>query len=154
MAMSNDDSMLFKIEKLTQDNYHSWKYTMKLYLIGKGLWSIVSGDETLADDANDATRKVFTRRADLALAAVGLNVTKGLQIYTRSEKTAKEAWDKLAARFEKKSLSAIINYRQKLYAVRAERNTDMHSHVNYIKTVAEYLQRDCHEGNTTIYEND
>ena len=39
--MSNDDSMLFKIEKLTQDNYHSCKHTMKLYLIGKGLWSIV-----------------------------------------------------------------------------------------------------------------
>ena len=105
MAMSNDDSMLFKMEWLTQDNYHSWKYTMKLYLIGKGLWSIVSGDETLAEDANDATKKAFKRRADLALAAVGLNVSKGLQIYTRSRKTAKEAWDKLAARFEPSSIT-------------------------------------------------
>ena len=113
---------------------------MKLYLIGKGLWDIVSGDETLAADANEDTKKSFNKRANLALAAVGLNVRKGVQIYTRSEKTAKDAWDKLAARFEKKSLSAIINYRRRLYGMRAERNTDMHSHVNRIKTVAEHLE--------------
>ena len=101
MAVSNEDSMLFKVEKLTADNYHSWKYTMKLFLIGKGLWDIVSGEETLAADANEDTKKNFTKRANLALAAVGLNVTKGLQIYTRSEKSAKDAWEKLAARFEK-----------------------------------------------------
>ena len=140
MASSSEDSILFKVEKLTSDYYHSWKYSMKLYLIGKGLWDIVSGVETLADDADDATKKNFNKRANLALAAVGLNVTKGVQIYTRSEKTAKDAWDKLAARFEKKSLSAIINYRRRLYGIKAERNTDMHAHVNRIKTVAEHLE--------------
>ena len=120
MAVSNEDSMLFKVEKLTTDNYHTWKYSMKLYLIGKGLWDIVSGDETLAEDADENTKKNFNKRANLALAAIGLNVTKGVQIYTRSEKTAKDAWDNLAARFEKSSLSAIINYRRRLYGIRAE----------------------------------
>ena len=96
--------------------------------------------DVLAYDIDDNTKKNFNKRANLALAAIGLNVTKGVQIYTRSEKTAKDAWDKLAARFEKKSLSAIINYRRRLYGIRAERNTDMHSHVNRIKTVAEHLE--------------
>jgi len=67
-------------------------------------------------------------------------VTKGLQIYVRNEETAKGAWDKLATRFEKKSLSKIISYRRKLYEVRAVKNTDMHAHTNYIKTVAEHLE--------------
>ena len=35
MASSSEDSILFKVGKLTSDNYHSCKYSMKLYLIGK-----------------------------------------------------------------------------------------------------------------------
>lgn len=103
MAMSSEENMMFKMEKLTSDNYHNWKYTMKMYLRGKGLWTIVTGDEVLAEDADDATKKTFAKRADLALASIGLNVTKGLQIYVRNEETAKGAWDKFATRFEKKS---------------------------------------------------
>ena len=102
MAASSEDAMLFRMEKLTIDNYHSWKYTMKLYLIGKGLWTIVSGEETLAECANDETKNAHTKRANLALAAIGLNVSKGVQIYVRSEKTQKGAWDKLATRFGRK----------------------------------------------------
>ena len=140
MAMSNEENMMFKMEKLTSDNYHNWKYTMKLFLKGKGLWAIVTGDEVLQDGADDAAKKAYTKRADLALASIGLNVTKGLQVYVRNEETAKGAWDKLATRFEKKSLSKIISYRRKLYEVRAGKNTDMHTHTNYIKTVAEHLE--------------
>ena len=112
MAVSNEDSMLFKVEKLTTDNYHSWKYSMKLFLMGKGLWDIVSGDETLPEEADENAKKNFNKRANLALLAAKLNVTKGVQIYAQSEKTAKNAWDKSAARLEKKSLSATINFRR------------------------------------------
>ena len=62
---------------------------MKMCLKGKGVWTIVTGDEVLAEDADDATKKTFAKRADLALASIGLNVTKGLQIYVRNEETAK-----------------------------------------------------------------
>ena len=84
--------MPFKMEKLTSDNYHNWKYTMKLFLKGKGLWAIVTGDEVLEDGADDAAKKAYTKRADLALASIGLNVTKGLEIYVRNEETAKGPW--------------------------------------------------------------
>ena len=85
MAVSSEDSMLFNVEKLTTDNYHAWKYSMKLHLIRKGLWDIVSGDETLEARADENTKKNFNKRANLAITAVGLNVTKGLQIYTIRE---------------------------------------------------------------------
>ena len=39
----------FKIEKLTAEYYHSWKFNMKMYLIGNDLWEIVSGIETEND---------------------------------------------------------------------------------------------------------
>ena len=48
--MATDD-VGFKVEKLTGDNYHHWKFQMKMCLIGKDLWEIVTGADTLPVDA-------------------------------------------------------------------------------------------------------
>ena len=39
----------YKPDKLNGDNFHSWKFNMKMFLIGKDLWDIVSGDEILGE---------------------------------------------------------------------------------------------------------
>ena len=51
----------FKIEKLTADNYHSWKFNMRMYLIGKDLWEIVTGAEVMDNDLSDAEKQIFKR---------------------------------------------------------------------------------------------
>ena len=40
----------FKVEILTSERYHSWKFKMKMYLISKGLWEIVTGAETVSNE--------------------------------------------------------------------------------------------------------
>ena len=50
-TMATDD-VGFKVEKLTGDNYHHWKFQMKMCLIGKDVWEIVTGAETLPADAS------------------------------------------------------------------------------------------------------
>ena len=72
----------FKVEKLTAENYHGWKFNMNMYLIGKDLWEIVTGTETVSDDATDAQKKT--------LAAISLFIAINLQIYVRSAETAKQ----------------------------------------------------------------
>ena len=51
MAVAEDVS--FKIEKLTGENYHNWNFQMKMYLIGKDLWEIVTGTEVMNEDASE-----------------------------------------------------------------------------------------------------
>eukprot|EP00795_Rhopilema_esculentum_P012376 gene12376-3032_t len=102
----------FKVEKLTGDNYHSWKFQMKMCLIGKDLWGIVTGDETLAPTASNQEQQKFRRRENLALASICLSVSSDIQIYVRSAKTASEAWESLEKHFEKKSLAHKIFYRR------------------------------------------
>ena len=85
--MAVDRDLDFKFEKLTADNYHTWKFNMKMFLIGKDLWDIVNGSEIL-----DEKRK-FKKRDNMALASVCLSVSSNLQIYVRSAETGKEAWD-------------------------------------------------------------
>lgn len=130
----------FKMEKLNPNNYHSWKFTMRMYLIGKDLWDIVQGTETPVESASADIQRQLKKKENIALAAICLNVSPNLHIYIRSVKTAKEAWDCLAKHFEGKSLAKKILYRRKLYSARMEQGTTMISHVNYIKTLAEHLE--------------
>ena len=138
MAVAGDVD--FKIEKLTGENYHNWKFQMKMCLIGKDLWEIVTGTEVLAEGASAQEQRSFRKRENQALACVCLSVATSLQIYVRSAKSSKEAWDNLASHFEEKSLSKKIFYRRKLYSARMEKGTNMVTHINYVKTLSEHLE--------------
>ena len=105
-----------KFEKLTADNYHSWKFNMKMYLIGKDLWEIVTGTEVLSDEASEAEKRKFKKDENKALAMICLGISTSLQIYVRSCETAKSAWESLEKHFQQKTLSKKIFYRRKLYS--------------------------------------
>ena len=138
MAAAEDTG--FKVDKLTADNYHSWKFNMKMFLIGKDLWEIVNGTETLDENANEGERRKFKKRENQALALVCLSVSTSLQIYVRSSNSARDAWCNLEKHFEQKSLSKKILYRRKLYSARLEKGGSMIDHINYIKTLSEHLE--------------
>ena len=132
-----DDS----VDKLTTENYQTWKFRVQMLLIGKELWEITCGDETLADDANEDVRRKFKKRDNQARSIVCLAVSDPLLIYVRTTKTAKEAWDSLSGHFEEKSLSKKIHYRRKLYSTRMRMGEcTMIDHVNKLKTIAEQLE--------------
>ena len=104
----------FKVEKLKGESFHSWKFQIKMHLIGKDLWDIVSGAETLNADATAEEQRRYRKQENLALAAVCLSVKMRLHIYVRSAKTAKKARNNLEKCFEQKSLSQKIFYSRKL----------------------------------------
>ena len=138
MAAAEDTG--FKVDKLTADNYHSWKFNMKMFLIGKDLWEIVNGAVTRDENANEGERRKFKKRENQALAMVCLSVSTSLQIYVRSSNSARDAWCNLEKHFEQKSLSKKILYRRKLYSARLEKGGSMIDHINYIKTLSEHLE--------------
>ena len=130
MAMVQDTSS-FKVEKLTTDNYYTWKFNMKIFLIGKDLWDIVNGNEQLDENADADVRNKFRRRDNQALAIICLSISTDLQIYVRGAETGKVAWDTLANHFEEKTLSKKIFYRRKLYSTRMVKGTDIVTHKHF-----------------------
>ena len=139
-ASATEETKLLNVNKLTSENYHSWKFQVKLLLLGKDLWDIVTGKEVLKTDPTEEEKEKFRKREQQALSYIGLSVTQGQQIYLRNVDKAKEAWDILAKHFEDKSLSKVIYYRRKLYATRLEKGQSMISHVNQIRTLQEHLE--------------
>ena len=140
IEMVSDEIAGLKVEKLNGDNYHNWKFQIKMHLMAKEVWEIVTGDETLPADASPGEIVKFRKRENIPLATVCLSVATGLQIYVRSAATAKEAWENLEKHFERESLSQKIYYRRKLYAAQMDKRASMLEHGNYIKTLSEHLQ--------------
>ena len=111
-----------------------------MLLIGKDLWEIVNGTETLDENANENERARFRKRENQALASVCSAISTSLQIYVRSSTTAKDAWSNLEKHFEQKSLSRRSLYRRKLYSAHLEKGRSMIDHLNYITTLSEHLE--------------
>ena len=136
---SNEDSNVFRAAKLTADNYHNWKFSIKMMLIGRDLWEIVEGSEVLPEEATNKQAQEFRKRVNKALSLICLSVSDNLQIYVRNAKTGKEAWDSLQNHFEEKTLSRKVSLHQKLYSARMG-NGSMIEHVNNIRTIADQLE--------------
>ena len=140
MGESQQHLTSLNFDKLNLDNFHTWKFSMKMFLIGKGLWEIVDGTETVAHDASEELKAKFKKRDNLALATICLGINSDLHIYVRGSKAGNEAWDALSKRFEEKTLSKKISYRRKLYKTHMNPGTDMTTHINDIKTISEHLE--------------
>ena len=138
MAISIEE-LSGRMEKLTTENYNSWKFNMKMSLVGRDLWEIVEGSEVLKPNASEAENLAFKKRENKAMSSICLAITTSLQIYVRNTKSAKEAWNSLVSKFEEKTLSRKIMCRRKLYSLRLE-NKKMVEHVNEIKTISEDLE--------------
>ena len=132
MATDEDTSVTggLKVEKLTGDNHHSWTFQMKMLLIAKDLWEIVTGAETLSGNATAEEQRKFKKRENLPWATICLSVSTNLQIYVRNAIKAIEAWDNLSKHFQQKTLSRKIFYRRKLHSARMNKGTNMMEHIN------------------------
>ena len=112
-------------------------------LIGKDLWEIVCGTETLpAVGASQEKKNKFKKRENKSLATICLAVSTSLQIYVRNSKNGKEAWESLANHFEEKTLSRKVELRRKLYETRLKEGDKlpMVDHINNLKTISENLE--------------
>ena len=140
MAVASTEEINYRVEKLSSENFYNWKFDMRMLLIGKDLWDIVSGAEVVANDASQAQKDSFRKRDQRALSWICLGLVNEVKIYVRSAKTSKEAWDLLCNHFEEKTLSKQINAKKQLFNLKLEPGGNMVQHVNRMKTLSERMQ--------------
>ena len=80
MSPSSDSG--FKVEPFDGSNYGLWSYKMKMYLMSKGLWGAIAGDET--------TSKVKEQQVH---AAIVLNLSDSQLMHVIDSATARDAWE-------------------------------------------------------------
>ena len=98
------ESRTVTIVPLNGMNYSMWKVQCRMALMKKGLWRIVTGEETAPTGSDtEAEQAKFTARKDRALATVVLSVNTSLLYLLGEPEDPVVMWKKLGDQFEKKT---------------------------------------------------
>lgn len=80
------DKSFLNFEKLNNDNYATWSFRMRMYLIKEDLWEIIEGNPEGMD-----AREII-RKKSKALSAIVLAVDTDQLVLLRDANTGGEAW--------------------------------------------------------------
>ena len=143
MATSSNE-MKVVIDPLNGSNYQSWKFNVKLILMDRGLWGIVSGVETAPkasdEDKKEKEIKEFLLRSQKAYSQIALTVKKDLQIHVANTDDPKKAWDQLKKHFEFVSVTHTVRVNRAFYAAKMAENGNLMDHITYMTQLAEQLR--------------
>ena len=82
------DGIKLEFAKFSGENYSAWKFKMNLYLMQKGYWKAMTGEDKSAE------------KNEKALIMIGLAVNDDRIVYTQDAETAKEAWGNFASVYD------------------------------------------------------
>ncbi|KAH7330986.1 hypothetical protein KP509_20G011100 [Ceratopteris richardii] len=86
-------------DKLNKDNYHIWSYRMENFLIGKGLWELVNGEDEcleLPENPNVEEQKEYKtwiEKSRKVVHWISICISESLIPHIMKAITPKEAWD-------------------------------------------------------------
>ncbi|KAF2348243.1 Zinc finger CCHC-type [Trinorchestia longiramus] len=137
MADSNSGKSCMK--PLNERNYPTRKIHMRMCLVKDKLWDIVQGTETISSTADEAARRKFESRRDLALATIVLGEDQS-QLYLLGDPTDPvEVWRKLQNTFQKKSWANKFRLKKKLFNMKLENGQNLQDHLKVCVELFEEL---------------
>ena len=113
--------------KLDGCNYGSWKFKMKMVLVHKGFWDAVTGKKV----SHDVDEK--------ALATIGLSIDDSQIVHVAGAKTAKEAWNALAAIYENAGTANKMHLQQELMTCKMDAADGARKHIEHLRRLVGQL---------------
>ena len=137
MATAKD--LKWSVDKLSGENWSTWKFQMKHVLLARDLWKCIDGSYVLAEGANAQMQAEYHTKHQKALTTIVMSVsTPQLYLITAST-TAKEAWTALSNHFECKTLGNKLIIKKQYFRSQMNENTSMEEHLKEMKGLAEKL---------------
>ena len=134
--MSNINSLLYSVPKLSGSNYHNWKFAIQMVLRRAGSWEIVSGvtqePETGAEE--------WVKKADEGLTFIGLTVDTTQYGYIRDASNGVEAWQALKNIYEKNSCTTCITLKWQFYGYQHDESKSIADYISGISNLAAQLK--------------
>lgn len=137
--MTSDAMRIPNIERLDGDNYHNWKFAVKMVLRHRGCWEVVSG-MTKKDGLDKDGLKEWKKLADDGLTVIGLAVDPNQYAYIRDAEDGVQAWEILKNLYEKNTRSTRINLKRQFYNFEHDINAPMQAYVSGITDLAAKLK--------------
>ena len=122
-----------RFPKLTNNNYHVWKFNMELLLLERVLWNVVAG---VVPEERDAK---WLAQDGKARAAIGLAVEESQKILIKHLKTAKEYWDTLKKHHEKANITNKVSLLRLMSSKRLVAGQSMENHITEFLSIVDRL---------------
>ncbi len=89
------------IEKLDKNNFQVWKFRIMNFLMGKGYWEFITGDEIEPLLPENPTQqqiqanKIWHEKVRKVFYSLSMSVFDSMIVHIQDEKSPKQAWDTL-----------------------------------------------------------
>jgi transposase InsO family protein len=118
-----------------KEDYATWKFRMKAYLIDCSLWEAVNGYPE--GDKTDEITKI--RKDERALAKICLTLGQSAIPHIHNCDKAKEAWDKLKGAYEDSGMGSKLHLQRKLYRFNLKEFKNIEEYLTAIMSTAQKL---------------
>ncbi len=117
----------FVIDKLTINGWAQWKRKVRVYLVAKNLWGIVSGDEPRPD--GDVPQAEWQARENQAMAMIVLSIDNALLYIVEEAETSAECWEALRRHFERAAAASVHHLLSQLIEMKMQSGMMVEAHV-------------------------
>ncbi len=129
----------WSIEKLNSLNWTTWKFQMKHFLLAKGMWGLVDGTDTLAEDASESSRTQFKQKSQKAFSSMVMAIdTSQLYLVTSCE-AIQEAWEVLRKHFERDTLANKLFLKKQYFRTEMREGASVESYLKHMKEITDRL---------------
>ena len=130
-------------DKLNESNYHDWKFQMEAFLEEKGLFGVVSGEDTTSTDATAGETKSFLEKQRLARAKIVLAVEPSQIPHIRNVTDPAIVWKNLARIHRARGLGVLLTMRMEFLKMTMPPDCTIATWVAKVRHAA-YCLEECH----------
>jgi hypothetical protein len=118
--MANSLSQI-AIEKLNKNNFQMWKFRIMNFLMGKGYWEFIIGDENEPPFPENPTQqqiqanKTWHEKARKILYWLFVSVSDSMIVHIQDAKSPKQAWDTLLKMYSTNMQARKMQLKQELH---------------------------------------
>ncbi len=109
------------IEKLNKNNFQVWKFRIMNFLMGKGYWEFIIGDENEPPLPENPTQqqiqanKTWHEKARKVLYWLSMSVSNSMIVHIQDVKSPKQAWDTLVKMYNTNTQACKMQLKQELH---------------------------------------
>jgi len=109
------------IDKLDKNNFQVWKFKIMNFLMGKGCWEFITGDENEPPLLENPTQqqiqanKTWHEKTMKVLYWLSVSVSNSMIMHIQDAKSPKQAWDTLVKMYSTNTQARKMQLKQKLH---------------------------------------
>jgi len=132
------------IEKLDKNNFQVWKFRIMNFLMGKGYWEFITGDETeplLPENPTQQqiqTNKTWHEKARKVLYWLSVSVSDSMIVHIQDAKLPKQAWDTLVKMYSTNTQARKMQFKQELHNLQKNK-MNINDYSTKVKNLADAL---------------